>query len=128
MKRAAVLLLCPLTCLAQEPQPHAQEIQRALIQLDQRSADFARGSASPPLAPDVGRPLHPDPNIARELRPYERIKAAEARDPNVLRLPPPSVRPEVRNEVRNAEKPLPLPGGPTGALEPNPITTPRVAD
>ena len=124
MKLAAALLLCPLTCLAQEPQPHAQEIQRALIQLDQRSADFARGSASPPLAPDVGRPLHPDPNIARELRPYERIKAAEARDPNVLRLPPPSVRPE----VRNAEKPLPLPGGPTGALEPNPITTPRVPD
>lgn len=124
MKRAAVLLLCPLTCLAQEPQPHAQEIQRALIQLDQRSADFARGSASPPLAPDVGRPLHPDPNIARELRPYERIKAAEARDPDVLRLPPPAVR----NALRNAEKPLPLPGGPTGALEPNPITTPRVAD
>ena len=124
MKLAAVLLLCPLTCLAQEPQPHAQEIQRALIQLDQRSADFARGSASPPLAPDVGRPLHPDPNIARELRPSERIKAAEARDPNVLRLPPPAVR----NELPQAEKPLPLPGGPTGALEPNPITTPRVAD
>jgi hypothetical protein len=124
MKLAAVLLACPLTCLAQDPQPHAQEIQRALIQLDQRSADFARGTTSPPLAPDVGRPLHPDPNIARELRPYERVTAAEARDSNVLRLPPP----EVRREGRQVEKPLPLPGGPTGALEPNPITTPRVAD
>jgi|SRR5262245_11675054 len=125
MKLAAVLLACPLACLAQEPQPlHGQEIQRALIQLDQRSADFARGSTSPPLAPDVGRPLHPDPTIARELRPYERMKAAEARDANVLQLPPP----EVRTEARKEEKPLPLPGGPRGALEPNPITTPRVAD
>jgi hypothetical protein len=112
-----------LACLAQE-QPHAREIQRALIELDQRSADFARGSVSPPLDPHVGRPLHPDPEIARELRPYERMKAAEARESDVLRLPPPVVR----NEKRKEEKPLPLPGGPRGALEPNPITSPRVAD
>ena len=118
MKLAAALVFCPLACLAQ--QPHEQEIQRALIQLDQRSADFARGSASPPLDPHVGRPLHPDPEIARQLRPYERMRAAEARDPNVLRLPPPVVRKE--------EKPLPLPGGPRPVLEPNPITSPRVPD
>lgn len=115
---AAAMFLYPLACAAQ--QLHQQEIQRALIQLDQRSADFARGTVSPPLDPHVGRPLHPDPEIAQQLRPYERLKAAEANEPPVLRLPPP--------EVRKIDKPLPLPGGPPGALEPNPITSPRVAD
>jgi cell division septation protein DedD len=118
VKLAAFLLLCPLACLAQ--QPHEREIQRALIELDQRSADFARGRVSPPLDPFVGRPLHPDPEIAQQLRPYERMKAAEANQPNVLRLPPPVVQKD--------EKPLPLPGGPRGALEPNPITSPRSPD
>ena len=124
MKLAAALLaLCPLGCLAQSPLQE-QEIQRAIIQLDQRSADFARGTPSPPLDPLVGRPLSPDPDIARQMRPYERMKAAEARDANLLQLPPP----EVRSEARKEEKPLPLPGGPRGALEPNPITSPRPPD
>jgi hypothetical protein len=116
VKLAAVLLLCPLACLAQ--QPHEQEIQRALIQLDQRGADFARGTASPPLGPHVGRPLDPDPEIARQLRPYERMKAAEERETNVLRLPPPVVRKD--------EKPLPLPGGPRPGVDL--VTAPRVSD
>jgi len=111
-------LLCPLACATQ--QLHSQEIQRALIQLDQRGADFARGTVSPQLDPFVGRPLHPDPEIAQQLRPYERMRAAETNEPVVLRLPPPA--------VRQIDKPLPLPGGPPGALEPNPITSPRPAD
>jgi len=119
VKLSAAILLCPLACAAQ--QLHQQEIQRALIQLDQRGADFARGTVSPPLDPHVGRPLHPDPEIAQQLRPYERLKAAEANPPSVLRLPPPA-------GVRTVDKPLPLPGGPPGALDPNPITSPRVAD
>ena len=86
-----------------------------------RGADFARGTVSPPLDPHVGRPLHPDPEIAQQLRPYERLKAAEANEPRVLRLPPPAA-------LRTIDKPLPLPGGPPGALDPNPITSPRVAD
>jgi hypothetical protein len=120
---AAAMFLFPLVCAAQPLNPqqlHQQEIQRALIQLDQRGADFARGTVSPPLDPFVGRPLHPDAEIAQQLRPYERLKAAEANEPPVLRLPPP--------EARKVDKPLPLPGGPPGALEPNPITSPRVAD
>lgn len=121
---AAAILLCPLACAAQ--QLHQQEIQRALIQLDQRGADFARGTVSPPLDPHVGRPLHPDPEIAQQLRPYERIKAAEANEPRVLRLPPPPGLPPTA--ARTIDKPLPLPGGPAGALDPNPITSPRVAD
>ena len=128
MKLAAALLaLCPLGCLAQSPLQE-QEIQRAIIQLDQRGADFARGTTSPPMDPFVGRPLSPDPDIARQMRPYERMKAAEARDANVLQLPPPVVRNELRSEARKEEKPLPLPGGPRGALEPNPITSPRPSD
>ena len=116
MKLVAALLLCPLACLAQ--QPHEQDIQRALIQLDQRGADFARGNASPPLGPHVGRPLDPDPEIARQLRPYERMKAAEEREANVLRLPPPVVWKD--------EKPLPLPGGPRPGVDL--VTAPRVPD
>jgi hypothetical protein len=106
-----MLLLCPLACLAQ--QPHGDEIQRALIELDRRSAEFARGSPSPPLDPHAGRPLHPDPEIARQLRPYERMKLAEEREANVLRLPPPVVQPAVRKDG----KPLPLPGGPRPGVD-----------
>jgi len=123
MKLAAALLaLFPLVCFAQQrgDSLREQEIQRAIIQLDQRSADFARGSPSPPLDPTVGRMLQSDPDIARQMRPYERMRAAEARETSVLQLPPPVVRKD--------EKPLPLPGGPRGALEPNAITSPRNPD
>jgi hypothetical protein len=123
MKLAAALLaLFPLVCFAQQrgDSLREQEIQRAIIQLDQRSADFASGRQSPPLDPMVGRSLHPDPDIARQMRPYERMRAAEARETSVLQLPPPVVRKD--------EKPLPLPGGPRGALEPNAITSPRNPD
>ena len=105
--RLLLLAFVPLTCFAN---PHAQEIQRAVMQLDQRTAEFARGVAPQPLPADAGRPLHIDPVIARELRPYERIKAQEG---YVLRLPPPVVR---------QKKPLPLPSsdprGPRHGVEP----------
>jgi hypothetical protein len=88
MKRFAVLLLLvPLTGFTQHP--HEQEVQRALIELDRRGADFARGAPPQPLEPHAGQPLDPDPEIARQLRPYERMRTAEA---YVLRLPPPRRR------------------------------------
>jgi hypothetical protein len=108
MRLLGALLLFPLAAFSQ--QPHEQEIQRALIQLDQRSAEFARGAPSPALEPQVGRPLHPDPEIARQLRPYERMKAAEAGE-FILQLPPPVVQGRI-------EKPLPLPGGPRAGVDP----------
>jgi hypothetical protein len=117
MRLAAALLLWPLACFAQ--QPHEEEIQRAIIQLDQRSADFARGATSPPIDPNVGRPLHPDSEVARQLRPYERMKAAEEREANVLRLPPPVVQ-------NRTGKPLPLPGGPRAGVDA--VTAPRLSD
>ena len=39
MRLLAVLLLAPLSCLAE---PHEQEIQRSLIQRDQQSAEFSK--------------------------------------------------------------------------------------
>ncbi len=93
----ALLLLIPIHGFAQ--QPHEQEVQRALIELDHRSADFARGTPSPPLEPYVGQPLNADPEIARQLRPYERMR--EAGTPYVLRLPPPRRDPRL--------EPVPLP-------------------
>ena len=114
MRLAAALLVLPLGCFAQPP--HEQEIQRALILQDQRSAEFARGAPPAPLEPRVGMPLHPDPNIARELRPYERMRAARERELHVLQLPPPVVRGDA--------KPLPLPGGPRPGVDP--VTAPGV--
>lgn len=116
MRLPAVALLVPLACLAQ--QPHEQEVQRALIELDRRAADFARGQPSAPLEPHVGQPLHADPELARQLRPYERMKLAEERE-FILRLPPPVVR-------QRPAKPLPLPGGPERAVDP--VTLPGVRD
>jgi hypothetical protein len=96
-----------------------QEIQRALIQRDQQSAEFAAGVNRGSLENlhqrqlmEAGRPLHPDPEIARQLRPYERERMAREREGFVLRLPPP--------RVNDPEKPLPLPGGPRHGVDPVP--------
>ena len=83
MRLAAVVFLLPLTCFSQ--QPHEQEVQRALIELDRRSAGFSA------LPPHVGQPLSPDPEVARQLRPYERMRMAEQEGGTfVLQLPPPT--------------------------------------
>jgi hypothetical protein len=122
MKRLTgmALSLAVFTCFAQE-----QEIQRALIQRDQQSAEFAAGVRGADVARlqhfhalqlrDAGRPLHPDPEIARQLQPYERQKLADER---VLMLPPPVTH------VRPAEPPLPLPGGPRHGVDPIPAQGP----
>ena len=114
MSRFALVLLVPLTCFAQ--QPHEREVQRALIELDRRSAEFARGQAPSPVPPHVGQPLSADPEIARQLRPYERMRMAEQNE-HVLQLPPPVVR-----EFR---KPLPLPRGPESVVDPVDLPRPR---
>jgi hypothetical protein len=94
---AFALLAAALPALAQQP----PEVQRALIELDQRSAEFAarvRG-ASPAVLHELesitARQLvevQRDPSP--ELRPYERQKAARETAAFVLRLPPPVVRAE----------------------------------
>src|SRR5688572_23687079 len=105
----AAVLLFPLGCLAQHP--HEREVQRALIDLDRRSTGFSRS-----LEAHVGQPLNADPEVARQLRPYERMRLAGQ---HVLQLPPPVVRVK-------AEPPLPLPGRPQRAVDP--VTLPGVRD
>ena len=111
---AAALWLPAFACGAQ-----ALDIQRALIQRDQQSAEFAaqvRGS------PDLGRlqqlhaaqlrdaslPIYPE-----VLMPYQRERMAQDRE---FLLPPPVVR-----TISSIEKPLPLPGGPRHGVDPIPV-------
>ena len=116
-----MLALAALPAAAQE-----QEIQRALIQRDQQSAEFAarvRGVDLQNLHAiqlrDAGRPLHPDPEIARQLQPYERQKLADERE---LRLPPPVVITKSGSDPDL--RPLPLPGGPRHGVDPIPAQGP----
>lgn len=126
MKLLAGLALCAvaLPAAAQE-----QEIQRSVIQRDQQSAEFAarvRGADTSRLEQlharqlaDVLRPLHPDPEVARQLQPYERQKMADER---TLILPPPAVT--LVKPPEKPEKPLPLPGGPQHGVDPIPVQGP----
>src|SRR5687768_6929628 len=110
-------------CLAND-----QEIQRALIQRDQQSAEFAAGVRGGDRASlealharqrleVTTQTLHPDPAVARQLEPYQRQKMADER---ALVLSPPVV------QVRPAETPLPLPGGPGHVVDPIPAhSTPK---
>ena len=110
--------------LAQE-----QEIQRALIQRDQQSAEFAarvRGADTTRLEQlhsqqlrDAGRPLDPDPRVARELKPYERQRMADER---LLVLPPPVVR--VPPAPENEPRPITPPTRPRTLVDPIPQQTP----
>jgi hypothetical protein len=99
-----------------------REIQRALIQRDQQSVEFAAGVRGGDRASlealharqqleVTTQPLHPDPAVARQLEPYQRQKMADERS---LVLPPPVV------QVKPPEKPLPLPGGPGHVVDPIP--------
>ena len=110
---AMLVLSLPLPSWAQ--QPHEEERQRALIELDRRG----RENAGEPLPPQVGRvPLNPDPEVARQLRPYERMREAQKSEPHVLQLPPPA--------VQKPQAPLPLPGGPQPGVDP--VTVPGGRD
>ena len=118
-----------LTAAAFSAFAQEQEIQRALIQRDQQSAEFAarvRGADTTRLEQlhteqlrDAGRPLDPDPRVARELRPYERQRMADER---VLVLPPPVVRTPPAPE--NQPRPITLPRRPRTLVDPIPAQTP----
>ena len=98
-----------------------REIQRALIQRDQQSAEFARRGLenlhSNQLR-DAGQPLSSDPVIARQLRAYERDRMARERE---------LVRPaEVKTTAAPDYKPLPLPGSGGPPVLVQPISTPSI--
>lgn len=111
MPRLSLLWLAlALPALAQE-----QEMQRALIERDQRTAEFAARLRGAPLEEqqrleNLGERQLRDVNkdLPMDLRAYERQKAAEER---TLAVPPPVVR------VPGPEKPRPLPAKPPCAVE-----------
>jgi len=121
MRCAALFLLAVLAMPAAAQQ---QEIQRALIQRDQQSAEFAaqlRGGTQARAALEALHarqlsealvPLSPNPSVASQLLPYQRSRMGEERE---LRLAPPIVRAPVTPEIERA---LPLPGGPRPGVDP----------
>jgi len=128
MKRAGALLwlALPAAALAQLPQQQI-EINRALIQRDQQSADFARGAAGADRAAgdalnarqlrDAGQPLSPDPALARELQPYQRETMSREREmfPPLNDRPVPAAKPAPKVDTG---LPLPGSGGPPQVVEP----------
>ena len=125
---AALLLLggLPLAAFSQIPQQQV-EIQRALIQRDQQSAEFATRGVEARRAletlhsnqlRDAGQPLNADPMIARELLPYERQRMARER----MVLPP--IDQPAKLEPPAQALPLPGSGGPPRVVEP--ISTPSI--
>jgi hypothetical protein len=107
-----------------------QDIQRALIQRDQQSAEFAaqlRGSSDlrqlealhAAQLRDALVPLSPDPTLAGQLLPYQRERMAQDRE---LHFAPPVVRGEAVRGKPGSEPdlhaPLPLPGGPRPGVDP----------
>jgi hypothetical protein len=103
----ALVAAAPLAA-AQDAQVQ-QEIQRAIIQRDQQSAEFANRrleSLHARQQQELARPIEP------HLLPYVRQKMAD--ESAALALPPPVVR------AKPAEKPLPLPGGPRHGVDPIP--------
>jgi hypothetical protein len=114
MRLALLLVVVTVPAFAQE-----QEVQRALIERDQRTVEFAlrlrQSQESPQPAPGDERHMRErqalenlgeqqlqsvQKELPLELRAYERQRAADER---ILRLPPPVVR------VPQPEKPRPLP-------------------
>jgi hypothetical protein len=115
-------LLLALTGICACALADEQAIHRAVIQRDQQSAEFAarvRGEDTTRLEQlharqlaDAMRPIHPDPELARHLRSYERHKMADER---ALVLPPPT-----ETLAKPVERPLPLPGGQKHGVDPIP--------
>ena len=103
-----------------------QEIQRALIQRDQQSAEFAAGLRSPQERAQLEAlharqlnealvPLSADPTLANQLLPYQRSRMSDERE-HVLRFAPPQGMKSVPDPDSRA--PLPLPGGPRPGVDP----------
>jgi hypothetical protein len=104
-----------------------REIQKALIQRDQQSAEFAARGIETRRAlenlhanqlRDAGQPLSADPVIARELQPYQRQTMARER----MMLPPIDQPAKLSPPAQSL--PLPGSGGPPSTVVP--ISTPSI--
>ena len=102
----AVLFITVRVCAAD---PTEQAVQRALIERDQQSAEFAARLQGRSLdALDARQLLEP----ASQFPDYDRSRMTQEREA-VLQLPPPVVRVPGKPEA-----PLPLPGGPRTGVDP----------
>ena len=108
--RIVVFLLIAFPALAQE-----QDVQRALIERDQRTAQFAARLRGTPLIEQqrlenlaARQLLGVEKALPPALRAYERQQAAQE---HVLALPPPVVR------VEPVEKARPLPAKVPGVVD-----------
>ena len=125
--RLATLLGLLLVAVSGSARCQQQEIQRALIQRDQQSAEFA---AQVRGAPDLQQletlhaaqlrealvPMSPEPTITAPLLPYQRERMAQDRE---LRFAPPVVRgaSPSKNPTADLRAPLALPGGPRPGVD-----------
>jgi hypothetical protein len=108
---AALCVALPLGATAQQP-----EINRALIERDQQSAEFAarlRGQDTRALEDLHARqrsqalqPLSPEPGVAQQLLPYQRGVMAQER----RHFDSPVFQP-AEGAASAPRQPLPLPGG-----------------
>lgn len=105
--RLALLLVLALPAFAQE-----QEVQRALMERDQRTVEFAARLRDAPLIElqrlentAARQQLEARTDLPPELRPYEREQAAKEAEGFVLRLPPPVVRARELEQLRELIEP-----------------------
>ena len=117
----AVLFISVRVCAAD---PTEQAVQRALIERDQQSAEFAARLQGRSLdALHARQLLEP----ASQFPDYDRSRMTQEREA-VLQLPPPVVRksgsePDFRTGAKSGSDPdfrapLPLPGGPRPGVDP----------
>src|SRR5687767_2973705 len=106
MKAFVLMVLAAFPVIGEAQQ---QEIQRALIQRDQQSAEFARKGLGSRHVRQLQEASHPLP---AHLLPYQREKMSEEREQAGAEAKLLPAAPDYR--------PLPLPGGPRHGVEPVP--------
>ena len=116
MKFLLGFVLATVCCAtAAQEQELERQVQRALIQRDQQSAEFAAQLRRYSLEALHQRQFL-ELGTAQQPGPYERGRMARERDAFVLRFSPPSV-----TTVKPLYAPLPLPGGPRHGVDPIPV-------
>jgi len=120
---AGLVLVTGCGLASADEQQVQQQIQRALIQRDQQSAEFAaqvRGSQDSAALQNLhARQLLEAAVPTNQPAPNQRERMALERE---LVFSPPAVHPMVR--ARPPEPPLPLPGGPGHGVDPIPVQGP----
>ena len=111
MKFFIAALLTGIAGVALADEYTERAMQRALIQRDQQSAEFAARLRGRSLDALHARQLL-ELESAPQLQGYDRSRMAQEREA-VLQLPPPVIM-----APRKPEAPLPLPGGPRPGVDP----------